>query len=394
MTDVGPPPPAPDYVATLWFAALVCGLSAATIAISVNQWLNNLLTPTALSSNGSHEQLQTWNLRHQTFREWRLLAFIDVPSVLLQTALVLFLVGLVGYLWQLNHDVAIPTLILVVILLLFLLSTTLIPVFADYSPFISPQSKFLCWVSVLMKVLYYDVALRTIDWLVLRPSAPTSNLSIGNFSRFIKLRRRLVPRRDNLQVIRKYGYHSWAARESMYLRTPTGRESDNALVANMLHVVKDDDSSISFITSCLHAMQLDLALKNIITLCQRRPPSPPDPEETPWQHVIQPQGRILSTSLQFAAQAFTNTDLDVPQEQAIDVYDHALVALRGHRGGRDAYLQLFDFLRGGAVREEELRMKILWLLYRNDDYFTVKAEYGEWRSFSCLRHSHRICVEP
>ena len=189
MTDVGPPPPAPDYVATLWFAALVCGLSAATIAISVNQWLNNLLTPTALSGNGSHEQLQTWNLRHQTFREWRLVAFIDVPSVLLQTALVLFLVGLVGYLWQLNHDVAIPTLILVVILLLFLLSTTLIPVFADYSPFISPQSKFLCWVSVLVKVLYYDVALRTIDWLVLRWRRQSLPRLSGDLARKQRLRR-------------------------------------------------------------------------------------------------------------------------------------------------------------------------------------------------------------
>ncbi|EPS99755.1 hypothetical protein FOMPIDRAFT_1077997, partial [Fomitopsis schrenkii] len=140
--SIPPPTAAPAYVATLWFAALVCGLGAASIAILVNQWLNNLLTPTALSGNGSHEQLRIWNLRHQTFRTWRLAALIDIPSVLLQIAVLLFLVGLVGYLWQLNNtDIAIPITVLFVLLFLFLLATTCIPVFVPYSPFISPQSK-------------------------------------------------------------------------------------------------------------------------------------------------------------------------------------------------------------------------------------------------------------
>ena len=98
-------------------------------------------------------------------------------------------------------------------------------------------------------------------------------------------------------------------------------------------------------------------------------------------------------SLQFAAQAFAKSDLEVPREQAIDVYDHALVALRGHRGGRDAYLQLFDFLRDGSVKEERLRMKILWLLYRNDDYFTVKADSGKWYRCSRFCRSDRVCAE-
>ncbi|EPS99758.1 hypothetical protein FOMPIDRAFT_1082351, partial [Fomitopsis schrenkii] len=134
-----PPATPPAYIATLWFAALICGLGAAFIAILVNQWLNNLLTRTALSENDSHEQLRIWNLRHQTFRTWRLAILIDVPSVLLQIALLLFLVGLVGYLWQLNNaEIATPITVLFLLLFLFLLATTCIPVFVRYTPFVSP----------------------------------------------------------------------------------------------------------------------------------------------------------------------------------------------------------------------------------------------------------------
>ncbi|KAH9928902.1 uncharacterized protein B0H18DRAFT_874548, partial [Fomitopsis serialis] len=78
--STAPEPPAPQaYVAVLWFAALVCGLGAAAIAISVNQWLNGLLTRTALAGKESREQMRVWNLRHETFRRWRLAVLIDIP---------------------------------------------------------------------------------------------------------------------------------------------------------------------------------------------------------------------------------------------------------------------------------------------------------------------------
>ena len=382
------------YIAALWFASLVCGLGAASIAISVNQWLNNLLTPTALSGNGSHEQLRIWNLRHQTFRNWRLAVFIDIPSALLQIALVLFLVGLVGYLWLLDHRVAFPTLVLVLLLLSFLLVTTFTPVFAAYSPFISPQSKFLCWLWLIVRLLQCKTIIRFFDWLW--DVAIDHDLQFISYGGTLKLYRQAQSRLTILRAIRGYGYYSWAAGESVYLRTKAGHASDKTMVANMLPVIKDDDNSLSFITSFLDVMRPDLALSNIVTMCQRRPPNLPDTEGTPWQRDAQLSNKFISMCVRYAARFVPDRPNTVDahgavtlQEQALNVYAVALDTLRSDQeGSRAVHLQLFKCLEQGTVRTPSTQMEILKLIRDHHD----EADTKNWTKDGELPRSTSVTV--
>ncbi|EPS99749.1 hypothetical protein FOMPIDRAFT_1082595, partial [Fomitopsis schrenkii] len=128
------------YVAALWFAALVCSLAAAAVGISLNQWLYYLFTPAGLVASGAQQKLRVWSLRQRTFRRWDVERMLSIPSVLLQVAVTLFLVALVGLLWSLSLDIVIPTLLLVCFVTLFQLTTLIIAAVASYSPFQSPQA--------------------------------------------------------------------------------------------------------------------------------------------------------------------------------------------------------------------------------------------------------------
>ncbi|KAH9922719.1 uncharacterized protein B0H18DRAFT_502378 [Fomitopsis serialis] len=259
--------PAHAYVAALWFAALVCGLAAASIAILVNQWVNNLLTPVALSGTGSHEQLRVWNLRHQTFRSWGLAVFIDIPSVLLQVALILFLVGLVGYLWQLSVRVAMPSLILVAVLLSFLSVTTILPVFLAYSPFISPQSLFLRWVCAPIKLSFYWATTQFCTWLWVMNQ-------VACIDEFLEtLMQQLKKQLEDFQALQTYGYYGWATEETAYLRSEAGQATDKTMIANAFSLVKDYDLLLPLVRTSLKDMQSDVAMSNVVTICERRPPA-------------------------------------------------------------------------------------------------------------------------
>lgn len=139
------------YVAALWFAALVCGLAAAVVAISVNQWLNYLLTPAGLVEFGPRQKLRIWNLRRSAFQRWHVDFMLGIPPVLLQMAVTLFLVALAGFLWSLSISIAIPSLALVCLVVLFQLTTLIVPAIVVYSPFQSPQAQWarLIWINVL-----------------------------------------------------------------------------------------------------------------------------------------------------------------------------------------------------------------------------------------------------
>ncbi|EPS99743.1 hypothetical protein FOMPIDRAFT_35472, partial [Fomitopsis schrenkii] len=129
------------YVAVLWFAALVCALTAASVAMSATQWLNYLLTPAGLVEFGPRQKLRIWNLRRLAFERWHLEFVLGIPSVLLQVAVTLFLVALVGLLQSLSLDIVLPILVLVCLAVLFQLMTLIVPAVVVYSPFQSPQAQ-------------------------------------------------------------------------------------------------------------------------------------------------------------------------------------------------------------------------------------------------------------
>lgn len=125
---------------TLWFLALVLSLSAASVGISVKQWLSCYIPPETITS---HQRTRLWHHRQLGLRKWRVPAIVSVLPVLLQLALLLFLVGLVVLLWTLNIVSAIVVMVPVAILMILLGITSIIPTFAPECPYKSPQAWWL-----------------------------------------------------------------------------------------------------------------------------------------------------------------------------------------------------------------------------------------------------------
>ena len=137
------PLPAPPYAVwlnALWFASLICSLSAASIGIMVKQWLNEY------SSGLSGKSRQTARLRQlrlNGLRRWRVKEIVAVLPVLLQVASALFFAGLLLLLWQLNQVVATVATVFVGLLIVFSLSTIILPTIATSCAYLSPPSRAL-----------------------------------------------------------------------------------------------------------------------------------------------------------------------------------------------------------------------------------------------------------
>ncbi|OBZ66579.1 hypothetical protein A0H81_13509 [Grifola frondosa] len=132
----------PSYavrVNILWFSSLILSLSSASIGILVKQWLNQY-SHGLIGTSHSRETARLHQYRYESLVKWRVLAILTLLPLLLQTALSLFLVGLVDLLWNIHHAVATAATVLVVVLLLFSTFTIILPSFSRDCFYKSPQA--------------------------------------------------------------------------------------------------------------------------------------------------------------------------------------------------------------------------------------------------------------
>ena len=125
------------WINTLWFSSLVCSLASASIALMVKQWLHGL--GTGLSGT-SRESARLRQYRLNGLLKWRIGMIVILLPILLQTALILFLAGLVVLLWTLHGTVAAVTSSLVGALIVFSIIVTLLPAFQWDCGYRSPQA--------------------------------------------------------------------------------------------------------------------------------------------------------------------------------------------------------------------------------------------------------------
>lgn len=151
---------------TLWFAAMICGISAASIAIAVSQWLHHHLDR---PSTMSHRNIHMWWFRRRGLTKWEVQFIIDMLPLLLQVSMALFLIGLLQFLWTLNRIVAVVSTALVVTLLAPSLLSVFVPAFAPDCPYKSRAAWWsFCTLQWLVSSLY---RLKAISFLVLwKPS--------------------------------------------------------------------------------------------------------------------------------------------------------------------------------------------------------------------------------
>ncbi|KAI0794304.1 hypothetical protein C8Q74DRAFT_568815, partial [Fomes fomentarius] len=120
-----------------WFSGLVTSLASASIALLVKQWLHEA---TVGLSGKSHDTARLRQHRLNGLLRWRVGSIILALPVLLQIALVLFLVGMVVLLWTLHNVVAAVTSFLVGSFFTCFIVVTLMPIFKWDCCYRSPQA--------------------------------------------------------------------------------------------------------------------------------------------------------------------------------------------------------------------------------------------------------------
>jgi hypothetical protein len=136
----------------LWFLSLILSLASALMGIFLKQWLRTYTSWTEISPAQSAVALR--HVYHKSFNQWgvpRLRAWVQA---LLQIALVLFLSGLLQFLWTLNHLVFGFATGAVGISLGFALLTVALPLFSKRCPWKSPLAWLIAHPILRMKRWY------------------------------------------------------------------------------------------------------------------------------------------------------------------------------------------------------------------------------------------------
>ena len=110
---------------TLWFLSLIFSVTTVLIGIIALQWLREHLRPRP--DLEPQIALSLHHLNIESLDRWYLPQIFAALPLLLQLALVLFLGGILDFLWSLNSTVAIPIAVAVGSSLFFLLWTTVLP---------------------------------------------------------------------------------------------------------------------------------------------------------------------------------------------------------------------------------------------------------------------------
>ncbi|KAH9886472.1 hypothetical protein C8Q73DRAFT_618917, partial [Cubamyces lactineus] len=135
--SASPPPAWAVWLNVFWFSSLICSLAAASISITVKQWLNHY----ALRLSGaSRDVARLRQFRLNRLRRWHVESIVAVLPVLLQLALGLFSAGLLVLLWNLHQTVAVVVACLVGVLFVFTMATSVLPAFCADCSYISPQA--------------------------------------------------------------------------------------------------------------------------------------------------------------------------------------------------------------------------------------------------------------
>ena len=231
----------------LWFSSLICSLAAASISILVKQWLNEYKSGMA---SVSLEVARIRQFRNDGLKKWRVQEIMMLLPILLQGALVLFLIGLILFLAPLDDTGAVTkaAIVLVSSLLFFLGLTTLLPTFAQDCAYRSPQA----WgVFVIIQALKKPIrnAARRLYSIMTRVADRHAD---GTFSRLrVRMARYFV--RRSKRFANKPNTYSWKARERVLVEGK-GSALDQHLLVGADATFLDDTFLRSVIQPCLNDM--------------------------------------------------------------------------------------------------------------------------------------------
>ncbi|KAI1793408.1 hypothetical protein LXA43DRAFT_242735 [Ganoderma leucocontextum] len=280
------PPTYAVWLNSLWFSALICTLSASSIAITVRQWLHQYSSGL---SGTSREVARLRQYRYESLIKWQVAGIVTMLPVLLQLALILFLAGLLILLWTIHPQVALVASILVGVLLSFNVTVTVIPAFRADCCYQSPAAL------SFFRVLQYFGGFIRLGLVAVDKTA----YSIGVWrSRTIQnicwSTRRAVRRALRFQGT--WGmFNTWEVRE----RHETHRlapDLDFSLLEKVYQITLDDHLLETAMARCLKSLEPEAAIRGCIEFLHRNTTvqdlfAPNDPDRDNSADVRFAQGR-------------------------------------------------------------------------------------------------------
>ncbi|KAI0822107.1 hypothetical protein BC628DRAFT_697843 [Trametes gibbosa] len=250
-TSSGPSTRYAVAINALWFSGLICSLAAASVSILVRQWLNQY---TAGLTSISPEIARVRQFRRDSLKKWRVSEIMMLLPILLLGAVVLFLVGLVLFLKQLNDAITNIASVLVAILLFFVFATTVLPTFKDDCSYQSPQAWGFFVIFQALKRPLRSI-FRTISASANRLAASgVDGYFIRARSRYAKrLVQRLAP------FANKPNTYSWVARERILVEA-SGAVLDQHLIVEADTTFLEDTFLQDVVRPCLNDMAPDAAV--------------------------------------------------------------------------------------------------------------------------------------
>ncbi|KAG8688013.1 hypothetical protein FRC11_006212 [Ceratobasidium sp. 423] len=128
------------FINGLWFTALALSLSAALIAMLAKEWLAAYL---ANSVRPAYDRALARQTRYDGLITWKALPIISFLPTLLHLSLLLFSLGLVVYLWNLDTGIAVVVPVIIGLTLGFYTVTLFLGALLEPCPFVTQLSKYI-----------------------------------------------------------------------------------------------------------------------------------------------------------------------------------------------------------------------------------------------------------
>ncbi|KAG8920141.1 hypothetical protein FRC02_001141 [Tulasnella sp. 418] len=128
-------------VNSVFFASLSLSLTAAFGAVTAKQWLTEYRKIGSIRA--IHKQCLARQQKFEGLETWRFHFLIELLPLLLQLSVLIFLVGVIQFVWALERRIAVMELVFSATGLALYLSTVLIAMIFPTSPFQTPLSKYM-----------------------------------------------------------------------------------------------------------------------------------------------------------------------------------------------------------------------------------------------------------
>lgn len=172
------------WINALWFTSFALGISTALLAVVVKQWLRQYTCD--IRSGSNLDRACARQSRFDNFKKWKVHLLVDILPTILHLALFLFMIGLVVFLFPLNHILAYFLATITGLLCIAYITASILPMFLFQCPYHTPLTHILHHVYVytpptikwIYKTIYHESS-------TLSPSKPVED-ALQSSQKFFK----------------------------------------------------------------------------------------------------------------------------------------------------------------------------------------------------------------